>query len=125
MEGVKLMATRLDPTLGFTLPDNTTQSTAAYAGFDAAQSWVSYAVGTDRLVGTTYYNSTGKPIAVNLAGPTGRGSSTTVTVNGVPIAYYYQDSIGGNVEMMGIFLIPIDGEYAVLGSAPSYWYELR
>lgn len=114
------MSTKADGILGFTLPDGTVQATAAYAGFDNTQTWMA----SGKSANITYTNSTGKPIAVNIGGPTARGSALSVVVNGNAIAYFYEDSLGGNQDMMGVVIVPIGGTYQVSGSTPSYWYEL-
>lgn len=119
------MTTRLDPLLGFTLPDGTTQSTAAYSGFGYYQKWTTFTPTVDRFANTTYSNDTGLPIALNVCTPSTRGYSFSIVVNGVPTSYCYQDSVGGNIETMGTVIVPIGGTYAVTGSTPSYWYELR
>ena len=53
---------------GFVFPDGTTQTTAAAGGMGQGQTWTN--VLGSRTLGTTYTNSTGKPITVLIVGQT-------------------------------------------------------
>ena len=83
-------------------------------------------VTASRVLGTTYTNSTGKPIliSVTVAGAND-GRTTTLIVNGVTAA------IVGNSVQFGqakniCYVIPPSSTYAVVGGGPiDFWTELR
>jgi len=75
-----------------------------------------------RAFSTTYYNSTGRPILVNLTVTT-TGAVNTATVNGVTAAQTYP-----SVNSWGTltFIVPVGGSYSVVsGSSLQLWSELR
>ena len=75
-----------------------------------------------RAFSTTYYNSTGRPILINLTVTT-TGAVNTATVNGVTAAQTYP-----SVNSWGTitFIVPIGGSYSVTsGSSLGLWSELR
>ena len=84
-------------------------------GFDLNQKWVD--VTSNRVSGTTYTNTTGKPIQVYVNG-TGAGSPIVV-VNGVQIA-----SATTNYYVPPTFIVPNGATYSVT-VAISKWSELR
>ncbi len=119
------MTSKLIGTSGFQLPDFTVQSTAGSPGFTNLHIWTTFTVATDRLVNTVYYNGTGYPIALNISNSTTRGENCYIVVDNAVMAYAYNDSVGGNREMMGIVIVPAGSYYQVRGNNPSRWYELR
>jgi hypothetical protein len=81
-----------------------------------------------RAIGTTYTNSTGRPIFVSiLVNPANTSSSATLTINSVPVAYaqgFVSLAIGINIY--GI--VPSGGTYVVTTTGTttmSVWAELR
>lgn len=64
---------------------------------------------------TVYYNTTGKPIVVNIK--LGAVTNTDVTINGVT---------GTNIlYTSGTFVVPPSQSYSISYSAPDKWFELR
>lgn len=81
------------------------------------QTWQS--VTGSRSVGTTYYNSTGKPITIQIAANS-TGAATTLVVNGTTVV---------NTTVLGphTYTIPIGQSYllSAAGGGVNYWNELR
>jgi len=101
------------------------QALTAMSSLGYGQTWQAFTVGTDRLLGTTYYNTTGKPIYIYVGSPSASGA-VTITVNGVLAAT--QTSSSANVQASAGSIIPVSGFYVVTGTAAgfaSYWSELR
>jgi hypothetical protein len=67
-----------------------------------------------RVISTTYYNTTGRPIFVNFYGTT--GGTVTLTINGVA---------GPQGNQLIWAIIPAGASYSIAGMAISSWYELR
>jgi len=95
------------------------------------QTWQN--VGSSRALGTTYTNSTGKPIqlSVTINHPAGANSEISISVNSVVIGGL-ADTYGGNspaLKMALQHIIPAGATYAisiVLGSPTiASWFELR
>jgi len=110
-------------TSGNVLTSNGTtwQSTAPVTGIGSGQTWQS----VTRVAGTTYTNSTGKPIQVFINMGTSGGGSFTMTVGGV--------SIGGSIAILNnsnvpfSFIVPNSTTYVLTTSGASIntWTELR
>lgn len=86
------------------------------------QTWQSFSVGSDRVLGVTYYNTTGRPIQVYVEG-NGNSQSTSITVNGVRAG-------GGNTTSTSptmYVIVPHGASYIVTStqSTLAYWSELR
>ena len=95
-------------------------------GIGAGQTWATFNT-TTRAYGTTYTNSTGKPIQV-LHGY-GRNESATVTVGSVAIATLTHDGNNNNCQTVA-FIVPTGAAYVISGtysndSCGFYWSELR
>jgi len=79
-----------------------------------------------RAVSTTYYNTTGKPIYLNISVTSTLGSSSLITVNGVGT---YTSGGAANVTQTPSGIIPPGASYALTVSAGTptiqYWTELR
>jgi hypothetical protein len=114
-----------------TLPaaTGTVALTSDIIGF--TQTWQSFTVGSQRIAGTTYTNTTGKPIMILAAstnsGAVLAGAQLIVRVNGVilfSVATYAQYSNPGVC-----FIVPVGLSYSVsiTGGALgiSTWFELR
>ena len=100
---------------------------------------VSGGIGTDqtwqtvtRASGTTYTNSTNKPIMVSATASTGAvgGVTATAVVAGVTIsALYSRDSTGAGAGAGAFFIVPVGATYSITltGNSPSFnhWKELR
>lgn len=86
------------------------------------QTWQNFAVGTARVVGTTYYNTTGKPIVMKLQ-LTVVASVTSITVNGLFLGQYNTAAAASNIDVQAV--IPPAATYVITGVAPTTWVELR
>ena len=82
------------------------------------QSWQS----VTRTVGTTYYNTTGKPIAVSTCAVTSGNTSYSGIVNGSTAVVGYANSYYITI----FFIVPPGGSYYTSGSVTlTNWFELR
>jgi len=92
------------------------QALSAMSSLGYGQTWQN--VTGSRAVSTTYYNTTGKPIAVKIISGTNVGS---ITVNGTNI----NGGVAANV-VSDTFLVPPGQSYAVGTLTGGFnWYELR
>ena len=109
------MSTKIDVTKGIVFPDGTTQSTA---GSSLGLNQTYQNVTSTRVSGTTYTNSTGKPILVALNGAMNSGIS--IIVGGVTVASYTAFNNSFNYT----FIVPIGATYSCTLIISS-WIELR
>jgi hypothetical protein len=92
------------------------QALAAMSSLGYGQTWQTF-TNVTRALGTTYYNTTGKPIFVYAVNGT---SGPSITVNGVVIiASGYSGTLGA------IFIVPPSNSYVVTGGSWAAWAELR
>jgi hypothetical protein len=100
-------------------------STAPVGAIGVGQTWQTFTTST-RVSGTTYTNSTGKPIMVILG--YGRNGGWTVTVGGVQMFFAQHDSNNNNGNAVS-FIVPTGLTYVASGGQgeanASYWAELR
>lgn len=90
------------------------------AGLGYGQTWQN--VAGSRLVGTTYYNTTGRPIMVSI-NTYGAGGAGTLVINGVTVCNY-AGTVGVTVPFTAI--VPQGASYSAQGDATiAYWAELR
>ena len=97
------------------------QSIAAMSAIGYGQTWQN--VAASRALGTTYYNTTGRPIMLSVA-IVSSGGSTTFTVGGVVAA----TASGGGAGWLNTasVVVPPGMSYVVTnGSSISTWAELR
>lgn len=94
------------------------QAWAAMASLGYGQTWQDVKTSPGRSTGTTYYNTTGKPIVVSLV--CSAVSSTSVTVNGNVLGYL-------NLNALQHFIVPPGGSYVIsaAGTTVTNWWELR
>jgi hypothetical protein len=97
------------------------QALTAMSSLGYGQTWQVLAVGSARVVGTTYYNNTGRPIAVNVQ-LSGNGTCTA-TVGGV-VAATSGNNVAGAQNVFG-FIVPPNQSYVVAGTTLANWTELR
>ena len=111
--------------------DNT-WATPAASGLGIGQTWQDVKTTPGRVLGTTYTNSTGKPIFVVIASygsVSGSSSSLTIVVNGVTIGMqgliYGAGGIGSGPCIS--FIVPDGNTYSATTSQGilQYWTELR
>lgn len=93
--------------------------------FGQGQTWQSFTVGTQRISGTTYTNSTGRPISVAAYGGAGGANSTlSLVIDGFTIQAP-NGAAGVTTSVTGI--VPAGSTYSVTISAGTIngWRELR
>jgi hypothetical protein len=111
--------------------NGTTWTSAAPSGVGIGQTWQNLTA--SRAYGTTYTNSTGKPIAVSVSGQsTSNGSFIhTVYVNGNEISYQTTYAANAGYIHNIFFIVPNSATYSVTGTGGtnttslSIWSELR
>jgi hypothetical protein len=92
------------------------------AGIGNGQTWQTFTVGTARVLGTTYTNSTGKPIFVSLSclGT----ASASFSIDGIQVS-----EIGGSLSVRGMMggIVPNGSTYVTGGTGLTVdvWAELR
>lgn len=87
-----------------------------------SQTWQSFAVGTARVIGTTYTNTTGKPIVLKLQ-CTLSATPAAILINGSSIGAYNTSTGNHNIDAQAV--IPIGATYQVTNISPQLWFELR
>lgn len=112
----------------------TAPSTIQGAGGNALTSMQSLGYGQawqnvtgSRAFGTTYYNTTGKPIAVSVSASTTLGSSlVSCTINGVAVPFGGWYTEGSFTNFVGHAIIPANASYSIASPGTlSVWSELR
>lgn len=100
-------------------------ATAIASGIGYGQSWQDLTV--SRVFGTTYTNSTGKPISVNISATSTSAASTfTLTINGVGLLGQGGTTADGFCYITAI--IPVGATYVATLTATATltkWHELR
>jgi hypothetical protein len=103
------------------------QALASMSSLGYGQTWQD--VSGSRVSGTTYYNTTGKPImvAVNTSSGASNGQSLTLTVSGINIINSYFALSSQQFAQNCIGLVPPGASYSVAVSSTSLgnWSELR
>ena len=108
--------------------DNSTKvATTGYAQSMAigwSQTWQD--VSGSRSLGTTYTNSTGKPIMVSVTTYSTYNPSTSITVGGVLVSFSEPNTNGGNNAYASAqAIVPNGATYVVNGAYVYLWAELR
>ena len=101
------------------------QALTAMSSLGYGQKWTD--VTGSRVTGTTYYNTTGRPIEVAVTGGTGSlNSGIQVVVAGLTI-YTNQTNDGASGSTIGgTFIVPANNSYSVTAYGGfSSWFELR
>lgn len=99
-----------------------TSAAAPAAGLGIGQTWQN--VASSRAFGTTYTNSTGKPIFVSASLATSQSGTISAVVAGVTIAshYFQYEPATPFVD----FIVPNGSTYSVSGNKGlGMWFELR
>ena len=102
------------------------QALAAMSSLGYGQTWQN--VGGGRVLNTTYYNTTGKPIVVHIVITTGGalGSTISLVVGGLALPAQAQASV--STPAFGTWVVPAGSSYiATATNAPALtsWAELR
>jgi hypothetical protein len=93
------------------------QALTAMSSIGYGQTWQNLT--GSRALGTTYYNTTGKPIALS-ENPT-TNTAQTITINGVALTSGAPAQVG-----QPFFVIPVGASYSIAATATvAYWLELR
>jgi len=95
----------------------------------AGQTWQEFTVGTARVLGTFYTNSSGRPIMVSFTAQYGANQLAELTVDGFPVGYASWSSfasgfVGGTISA----IVPAGSVYSVYSvglSGTPRWFELR
>ena len=140
-DGTTVGGTQLATLTGAVILNNTLTSTSTTQALTAAQGKVlndqAFGIGqtwqdvtASRALGTTYTNTTGRPIEVSISLPDTVSQSPTVTINvgGVNILINKYDDGGGVSSFSNSFVVPIGATYriSVNISVPiTTWAELR
>ena len=123
-------------TQGVVALDNTLNSVSTAQALTAQQGWVLknrdfgfdqtvQNVTASRALGTTYTNSTGKPILISVTvSVVNNGGNTTLTVGGVAAARVDNTTQYG-LDKVICYVIPPLSTYSVVGSPIILWTELR
>lgn len=106
-------------TSGNVLTSNgTTWASTALAALGVGQTWTD--VTASRTLGTTYTNSTGKPIMVSVCYPLG---NCVVVVGGVTISD--TSAANNDTKTQNSFVVPASATYVVTAGTLTLWAELR
>ena len=104
------------------------QALTAMSSLGYSQTWTNVLSSPGRVSGTTYYNTTGRPIVASIY-PTNavNTSSVSATVNGAVVALNAQFNGAGTSGQLGLsFIIPPSASYsATVLTTVGSWYELR
>ena len=115
------MSTVIDGTAGITYPGGTV---ATVAGVGDTQTWQN--VAASRALGTTYTNSTGRPIAVSVQIAATTNGTNSIVVSGVTVCSTVSLANAG-IGMSTI--VPSGATYVVDNNQASksigFWAELR
>ena len=124
------MSMILDGTITFS--DSTVQSSSSNTySLGLSQTWQN--VSASRSTGTTYYNTTGKPIYISVQINTNAAGLAYAyfNINSVDLGYFGQGSSGSPNTLYGSFctqIIPAGATYkfTITGNATlAQWFELR
>ncbi len=124
---VSVGITTATPTAGDSSTKVATTAFVQNATIGNAQTWQSFTPGTQRVVGTTYYNATNKPIAIGIGWYMSASSLYYLYVNGVIVGEAGGGSAAVRGQLFGI--VPPGASYQLAVSTGSlaieYWAELR
>lgn len=96
----------------------------APAGLGIGQTWQD--MSAYRSFGTTYVNTTGNPIMINISSSGNNNVTNRVSIDSGPFISFAEDRNGGNfVTARGNIVIPAGSNYEVFGGSFQDWWELR
>ena len=109
-----------------TLPD--ARHSTLYTPVGVGQTWQN--VAASRATGTTYTNSTGRPILVAISGGSGTNTGFTLSIDGISVASTGWYSLAGGIVVGNTCgIVPSGSTYSVTGwgsgSSGASWAELR
>ena len=103
------------------------QALAALSSLGFGQTWQA----PSRALGTTYYNTTGKPITLKLSGVGNVAGIAyfNASINGVSVFLCYSGNSSGANHTSDSLIVPANASYVVTSGSGSMslntWYELR
>ena len=95
------------------------------SGLGIGQTWQSFAIGSDRVIGTNYYNTTGKPIFLAITTGASNTQTVYVRVDGTLIS---RISMTASYVQGSMFAVVPNGSYYSAhqgGGNFESWLELR
>jgi hypothetical protein len=100
------------------------QALAAMSSLGYGQTWQD--VTASRVSGTTYYNTTGKPILISFYGGASAITSASVIVNGLTVFLWTVNSASGAISTGSGIIVPASNSY-IINSSPTFTkvFELR
>lgn len=112
---------------GISITGNAANATNAIGGPTSGQTWQN--VYASRAAGTTYTNSTGKPIEVSITTNSNgsAGNDARCYVDAINVSWYGINS-GANAATQQVFVVPNGSTYRVTisgGMSVNLWAELR
>ena len=99
------------------------EALSAMSSLGYGQTWQN--VTGSRALGTTYYNTTGKPISVSLYQFYSTSQTATLTVNGVQTSQTSTGTNAGSLYFTHFAIVPPGGSYSATGPSLTSWNELR
>jgi hypothetical protein len=122
---VTLAAPAVAGTTTVTLQATTGTMALQSDGIGFSQTWQSFVTGSTRVSGTTYTNTTGKPIMVSVISTGGGGLQTDLTISSLLVSRTTIGGAGTNyASATGI--VPPGATYsATFNGSSSTWFELR
>jgi hypothetical protein len=103
-----------------TVTGSITATGGVTGGLGTGQTWQSFTVGTTRVSGTTYTNTTSKPIAVAIVAQV--SVALSMTIDGVALTGNATNS--GTNRSWTLYIVPPNQTYVTSGTLLN-WYELR
>ena len=94
-------------------------------GIGFSQTWQSFTAGSQRVSGTTYTNTTGKPIMVSIVSTGGGGLQTDLTISSLLVS---RTTIGADAAnyASATGIVPPGATYSgTFNGSSSTWFELR
>lgn len=101
----------------------TAETNAKNTGLGYAQTWQDLTA--SRATSTTYYNTTGRPIMIDVVGLNTGSSNLTITVNGTSLNQFGVTLSSGSAIVVRSAIIPPGASYSVTGAGVTQWNELR
>ena len=130
--GNQIMNTGAIVTVGFKVPisgwSNSASIVGSFAGVFAPQSWTTYTIGTSRIAGTTYTNSSVNPIMINVSCNAATNTQAYMIVSGKTVSTCGWNSLaGGQVSSTMSAIVPPNATYSVTsgGTTLANWNELN
>jgi hypothetical protein len=113
------MSVTVNGTNGITFNNGSTEATGSGMGTGAtAQTWQN--VAASRVLGTTYTNSTGYPIALSFV--TYAAGPSQLSINGAIVA---ENGAYASAYGFLFMIIPNGATYSISGGSINRWWELR